>query len=48
MLLTTMVLAQLLQLPLSSVRPLDDSTPVPETRGADIVVIAGADLRLPA
>lgn len=41
------VLAQLLQLPLSAVRPLDDSTPVPETRGADVVVIAGADLRLP-
>ena len=40
-------LAQLLQLPLSAVRPLDDSTPVPETRGADIVVIAGGDLRLP-
>ncbi|MCA1692111.1 MAG: LytR C-terminal domain-containing protein [Acidimicrobiales bacterium] len=40
-------LAQLLQLPLSSVRPLDDSTPVPETRDADIVLIAGADLRLP-
>ena len=42
------VLAQLLQLPLSAVRPLDDSTPVPETRGADIVVVAGNDLRLPA
>jgi hypothetical protein len=42
------VLAQLLQLPLSAVRPLDDSTPVPETRGADVVVVAGADLRLPA
>ena len=42
------VLAQLLQLPLSAVKPLDDSTPVPETRGADVVVIAGADLRLPA
>ena len=41
------VLAQLLQLPLSAVRPLDDSTPVPDSRGADIVVIAGADLRLP-
>lgn len=41
------VLAQLLQLPLSAVRPLDDSTPVPETRGADIVLIAGGDLRLP-
>ncbi len=42
------VLAQLLQLPLSAVRPLDDNTPVPETRGADVVVVAGADLRLPA
>ncbi len=41
------VLAQLLQLPLSAVRPLDDSTPVPDSRGADIVVIAGGDLRLP-
>jgi hypothetical protein len=42
------VLAQLLQLPLSAVRPLDDSTPVPDTRDADIVVIAGNDLRLPS
>lgn len=42
------VVAQLLQLPLSAVRPLDDSTPVPDTRGADVVVIAGGDLRLPA
>ncbi len=42
------VLTQLLQLPLSAVRPLDDSTPVPDTRDADIVVIAGNDLRLPS
>jgi hypothetical protein len=40
-------LAQLLGLPASSVKVLDDSAPVPETRNADIVVVAGADLNLP-
>jgi hypothetical protein len=40
--------AQLLGLPASSVKVLDDNAPVADTRGADIVVIAGADLRLPS
>jgi hypothetical protein len=40
-------IAQLLGLPASSVRLLDDSAPVPETRSADVVVIAGTDLNLP-
>jgi hypothetical protein len=39
--------AQLLQLPASSVRPMEESPPVPDTRSADIIVLAGADLRLP-
>lgn len=41
------VLAQLLQLPASSVRPLEENPPVPDTRGADIIVVIGTDLRLP-
>jgi hypothetical protein len=40
-------LAQLLQLPASAVKVLDDNAPVADTRGADIVVVAGADLHLP-
>ena len=40
-------LAQLLQLPLSAVRPLDETTPIPEDRDADIVVVVGPDLDLP-
>ena len=40
-------LAQLLQLPASSVKPLDDAVPVSDTRGADIVLVIGADLHLP-
>jgi hypothetical protein len=40
-------LAQLLGLPASSVKLLDDSAPVGETRNADVVVVAGDDLRLP-
>ncbi len=40
-------LAQLLQLPASSVRPLEENPPVPDTRGTDIVLIIGPDLRLP-
>jgi hypothetical protein len=40
-------LAQLLQLPASAVRPLEESPPVGDTRGADVIVVAGADLRLP-
>jgi len=39
--------AQLLGLPASSVKILDDTAPVPDTRGADVVVVAGADLHLP-
>jgi hypothetical protein len=39
--------AQLLQLPVSAVRPLEQDPPVGDTRGADIIVAAGADLRLP-
>jgi hypothetical protein len=41
------VIAQLLQLSLSAVRPYDTSTPVPEDRGAEVVVVVGPDLRLP-
>ena len=40
--------AQLLQLPASSVRVMEDSPPVADTRDADIVVIIGPDLTLPA
>jgi hypothetical protein len=40
-------LAQFLQLPASSVRPMEDSPPVPETRDANIIVIVGSDLNLP-
>lgn len=40
-------LAQLLQLPASSVRPLEENAPVPDTRGTDIALIIGPDLRLP-
>jgi hypothetical protein len=40
-------LAQLLGLPTTAVKALDDNAPVPDTRGADIVVVAGADLHLP-
>lgn len=40
-------LAQLLQLPGSSVRPLEENPPVPDSRGADIALIIGPDLRLP-
>jgi hypothetical protein len=40
-------LAQLLQLPASSVVPLEASPPVPDSSAADILVIAGADLKLP-
>ncbi len=40
-------LAQLLQLPASSIRPLEENPPVAETRGADIVLVIGNDLRLP-
>ncbi len=40
-------IAQLLQLPASAVRPLDDNPPVGDTRGADVIVAAGNDLRLP-
>lgn len=40
-------LAQLLLLPGSSVRPMEDNPPVAETRDADIIVIIGPDLRLP-
>ena len=38
---------QLLGLPASAAKPLDDTAPVADTRGADIVVVAGADLHLP-
>jgi hypothetical protein len=41
------VLAQLLQVPLSAVRPLDDNTPVSDNRGADVVVVAGSDIKVP-
>lgn len=42
------VMQQLLQLPATSVRAYDaNATPVPEDRGAEIVVIVGPDLRLP-
>lgn len=40
-------LAQLLQLPGSSVRPLEENPPVPDSRGTDIALIIGPDLRLP-
>jgi hypothetical protein len=40
--------AQLLGLPASSVKALDANAPVPDTRGADVVVVAGADLHLPS
>lgn len=40
-------LAQLLQLPASSVRPLEANAPVPDTRDTDIALILGPDLRLP-
>ena len=40
-------LAVSLQLPASSVRVLDDNIPVSDTRSADIVLVIGADLRLP-
>ena len=40
-------LAQLLQLPASSVRPIEENPPVPDSRGADIALIIGPDLRLP-
>lgn len=40
-------LAQLLQLPASSVRPMESEPPVPETRGTDILVLIGDDLSLP-
>ena len=40
-------LAQLLQLPASSVRPLEQNAPVPDTRDTDIALIIGPDLRLP-
>ncbi len=40
-------LAQLFGLPATAVKPLDDSAPVNETRNADVVVVAGEDLRLP-
>jgi hypothetical protein len=40
-------LAQLLQLPASSIRPMEENPPVPDTRGTDIALIIGPDLRLP-
>lgn len=40
-------LAQFLVLPNSSLRVMEDTPPVPETRDADIIVVIGADLRLP-
>ncbi len=40
-------IAQLLGLPGSAVKALDDNAPVPDTRGADVVVAAGGDVRLP-
>lgn len=41
------VVAQLLMLPGSALRPMEDSPPVLDTRGADVIVIAGPDLKLP-
>lgn len=41
------VVAQLLQLPASAVRPLESDPPVGDTRGADILVLIGNDLQLP-
>jgi hypothetical protein len=41
--------AQLLGLPASAVKVLDEnSAPVADTRGADVVVVAGPDLHLPS
>lgn len=40
-------LAQLLVLPASSLRPMEDAPPVGDARGADIIVIIGPDLRVP-
>ena len=40
-------LAQLLQLPVSAVRPLEENPPVGDTRGADVLVVIGNDLKLP-
>ncbi len=41
-------LAQLMLLPASSVRPMEDNPPVGDRRSADIIVIIGPDLRLPS
>jgi hypothetical protein len=39
--------AQLLALPASAQRPMEDTPPVASTRDADVLVIAGADIKLP-
>ena len=40
-------IAQLLLLPASALRPMEDNPPVPSLREADILVVAGPDIRLP-
>lgn len=40
-------IAQLLMVPASALRPMEDTPPVASTRDADVLVIAGPDIKLP-